>query len=92
MLAARAEGIGSCLTQVLVFRAQETMEVLEVPPDEHWIMSACVSMGYPTGRWGVPLRRPVHEVTSRNRWGGELGMHIPVPLWSPGEGRAARED
>ena len=88
MLAARAEGIGSCLTQVLVFRGQEAMEVLEVPPDEHWIMSACVSFGYPTGRWGVAARRPVHEVSSRNRWNGELGIDIPVPLWSPGEGQS----
>jgi nitroreductase len=92
MLAARAEGIGSCLTQVLVFRNQEAMDVLEVPRDEHWIMSACVSLGYPTGRWGVAARRPVHEVTNRNRWGGELGIDIPVPLWSPGEGTVPRED
>jgi len=82
MLAARAEGIGSCLTVVLgVFHAAETLEILGVPSAEGWLLSGCVSFGYPTGRWGVAPRRPVHEVTFRNRWGAAAGLEVPAPLW-----------
>ena len=81
-LAARAEGVGSALTSVLgVFHGPETLEILGAPTDEHWVMACCVSFGYPTGRWGVAARRPVHEVSFRNRWGNDAGFEVPEPLW-----------
>ena len=84
-LAARAEGVGSALTSVLgVFHGPEALEILGVPPEEHWIMACCVSFGYPTGRWGVAPRRPVHEVSYRNRWGADPGIEISEPLWNGG--------
>ncbi|MHB1582618.1 MAG: nitroreductase family protein [Acidimicrobiales bacterium] len=84
MLAARAEGIGSCLTVVLgVFHGPETLGILGVPDGEGWLLSGCVSFGYPTGRWDVAPRRPVDEVTFRNRWGADPGFSAPAPLWSP---------
>ncbi len=77
MLAARAEGIGSALTSVLgAFRAQETRAALGVPADSPWVNVCCVSFGYPTGRWAVAERLPVHEVAFRNRWGTPLGEEI----------------
>jgi nitroreductase len=85
MLAARAEGVGSSLTSVLVFRLQETLDILGVPSDKGWHMSCCVSFGYPTGKWGVAPRRPAHEVAYRNSWGTPLGIEIPEPLWSPSD-------
>jgi nitroreductase len=81
MLAARAEGVGSALTSVLLFKQAELFEILGVP--EGWQFSGMVTMGYPTGRWGVAPRRPAHEVASRNGWDGALGFEIPEPLWSP---------
>ena len=82
MLAARAEGVGSCLTALLqFFSPAETLEILEVPTDEGWILSGTVSFGYPTGTWGVAPRRPVHEVSHRNTWGTEVGFEVPAPLW-----------
>ncbi len=83
MLAARAQGIGSTLTSVFFFRLAEVLEALGVPADEGWIFHACVTLGYPTGRWGVAPRIPVHEVSYRNRWGGDLGFAVPEPLWKP---------
>ncbi len=69
MLAARGEGVGSCLTALLqFFHPAETFEILGVPTDRGWHLSGTVSFGYPTGRWGVARRRPVHEVTYRNTW------------------------
>jgi nitroreductase len=82
MLAARAHGVGSSLTSVLgFFHPRETLEALGVPEGEGWIMACCVSFGYPTGRWAVAARRPVHEVSFRNRWGAPVGFEVPEPLW-----------
>jgi len=81
MLAARAEGVGSALTSVLLFQQADVLEVLGVPKDQGWNFSCCITLGYPTGRWGVAPRVPVHEVAHRNRWGAPLGFEIPKPLW-----------
>lgn len=82
MLAARAEGIGSTLTGFLQsYFASEVMEILQVPKDAGWYLHGVVVMGYPTGRWGVGVRKPVHEVAARNSWEGDLGFTVPEPLW-----------
>jgi nitroreductase len=81
MLAARAEGIGSTLTGAMQAVADEVMEILGVPKGEGWNMHGVVPMGYPTGRWGVAPRTPVHEVAARNSWNGALGFSVPEPLW-----------
>jgi nitroreductase len=81
MLAARAEGVGSALTSVLMFEGDAVLDVLGVPKDEGWIMACMATFGYPTGRWGVAPRRPVHEVTYRNRWGAACGFEVAQPLW-----------
>jgi nitroreductase len=83
-LAARAEGIGTALTSVFHFRIAEVDELLGVPRDEKWLFHACVTFGYPTGRWGVAPRVPVHKVMHRNRWGAPIGFEAPRPLWPRG--------
>ncbi len=83
MLSARADGVGSAITSVLLFKRDKFFEILNVPTDQGWNFACLVTMGYPTGRWGVAPRRPVHEVAYRNQWGGELGFEIPEPLWTP---------
>lgn len=81
-LAARALGIGTALTSILANHSQEqTCEILDVPRNSGWAISACVSFGYPTGRWGVAQRRPAYEVTYRNRWGEPSGLEVGEPLW-----------
>ncbi|HPG27623.1 MAG: nitroreductase family protein [Spirochaetaceae bacterium] len=82
MLAARIEGVGSSLTSAFHFKGDAMKKVLGVPEEGNWIFSACVTFGYPTGRWGVAPRRPAHEVSFRNSWDGALGFEIPEPLWS----------
>jgi nitroreductase len=81
MLAARAEGVGTALTSILALKLEEMLTILKVPKDEGWNFAACVSMGYPTGRWDVAPRNPVHEVSYRNTWGEPLGFEIDAPLW-----------
>jgi nitroreductase len=83
-LAARAEGIGSSLTTIMgVIKGAEMLEILGVPTDKGWMNAACVSFGYPTGRWAVAPRRPAHEVSYRNRWGEPVGFEVDEPLWPP---------
>jgi len=83
-LAARAEGIGSALTSVFMFRQEEVLEIVGAPKDQGWNFANCVTFGYPLGRWGVAPRKPAHKVAFRNRWGADPGFEIPEPLWSPG--------
>ncbi len=80
-LAARAEGVGTSLTQVLVFHNDEVLDILGVPKDEGWNMLGCVSLGYPTGKWGVATRQPAHDVSFRNQWGSDVGFRDDEPLW-----------
>lgn len=81
MLAARAEGVGSCLTTILELARDEVHALLGVPPDSGWEMACCVTLGYPRGPWGIAKRRPAHEVTYRNGWGQPPGFEIDEPLW-----------
>ena len=83
MLTARAEGVGSTLTMFLNARQEAMLSLLGVPEGEGWKMQACVTLGYPTGRWGVAPRKPAHEVTFRNRWGDPPGFEVSEPLWQP---------
>jgi nitroreductase len=84
MLAARAEGVGTTLTTILGFRKDEVYRLLGVPQGQGWEMAACVTMGYPIGRWGVAERRPIDEIAARNGWNEPLGFSVPQPLWPGG--------
>ena len=84
LLAARAEGVGGVMTMVLRNFEDRVNELLGVPVGEGWKMAAMLAMGYPRGKWGVAAnRRPVHEVSSRNRWDSPFGVEVPHPLWPP---------
>ena len=85
MLAARGQGVGTCLTTILgSFREKETAQLLGVPADRGWKQAAAVSCGYPQGRWGVAARRPVHQVTYADRWGSPVAWQVDQPLWEDG--------
>ena len=81
MLAARGEGVGSAITAALAFRRAETFAALGVPEGEGWHMAACVTFGYPTGRWGVAARMPVEDVTFQNTWGAPLSFEVKGPRY-----------
>jgi nitroreductase len=83
MLAARGEGVGTCLTTILgVFKSPEVFELLEIPTDKGWQLAAAVSCGYPLGRWGVAKRAPAETVSYQNRWDEPLDFEVSGPLWS----------
>jgi nitroreductase len=82
MLAARGQGVGTCLTTILgIFQQQAVFELLGVPDGKGWQLSAAVSCGYPLGRWGVAKRDPVEQVAFADRWGEELNFEVDGPLW-----------
>lgn len=82
MLAARGRGVGTCLTTILgIFQAEATFDVLGVPADKGWTMSAAVSCGYPLGKWGVAARAPAHQVAFADRWGEPLPFTVDAALW-----------
>jgi nitroreductase len=84
LLAARAEGVGGVMTMVLRNFEDEVHELLGIPAEQGWKMSAMLTLGYPLGRWGVAANRyPVHEVSSRNGWTKPFGVEVPQPLWPP---------
>jgi nitroreductase len=67
MLAARALGIGSCLTTIHRFRDAEVKALLGIPADVE--TAALIPLGYPLGKFGRPPRRPLGEVAFADRWG-----------------------
>ena len=67
MLAARALGIGSCITTSHRFRDAQVKELLAIPADVE--TAALIPLGYPLGKFGRPPRRPVREVAFADRWG-----------------------
>ncbi|MCU1378369.1 MAG: nitroreductase [Acidimicrobiales bacterium] len=81
MLAARGEGVGSALTSAMLFKINDVLPVLGVPEGEGWHMSACVTFGYPTGKWGVAARTPVEDVSFQNHWGQPLDFKVDGPLF-----------
>lgn len=82
MLAARGEGVGTCLTTILgAFKSEEVYDLLGIPDDKGWRFAAAVSCGYPLGRWGVARRQPVEGVTFSDHWDQPLDIKVDGPLW-----------
>ena len=82
LLAARAEGVGGVMTMVLRNFTDRVNELLGVPVEEGWTMSAMLALGYPLGKWGVAAnRQPGPAVSARKGWGKPVGAEVPQPLW-----------
>ena len=70
LLAARARGIGGCLTTIHLYREPQVKAALGIPEDVDTY--ALVPLGYPFDRFGPVRRKPVEEVTFLDRWGAPL--------------------
>lgn len=68
MLAARALGIGTCLTTIHKYRDAQVKELLGIPDDVE--TAALIPLGYPLGKFGRPPRQPLTEVAHWDAWGG----------------------
>jgi nitroreductase len=67
LLAARALGLGGCLTTLHMRREEQVKALLGIP--ENVDTYALIPIGYPATAAGPLRRRPVAEVTFRDRWG-----------------------
>src|SRR5262249_20139658 len=70
MLAARAHGIGSCITTIHRFRDAQVKTLLGIPADVE--TAALIPLGYPLGKFGRPPRRPRREVPFAARRGDAI--------------------
>ncbi|MCX6527485.1 MAG: nitroreductase family protein [Actinobacteria bacterium] len=81
-LAANAEGLGTSLTTLLFKKhTQQVLDILGAPPVGEWVPMAMITIGYPTGKWGVAKRQPPHEVAFANTWGNPVTWSVQQPMW-----------
>jgi nitroreductase len=67
LLAARAVGLGACLTSWASYGGEQLLrDAVGVPAD--WMLAGHVVVGWPRGRHGPVRRRPLHEVVSIDSW------------------------
>ena len=67
ILACRALGLGTLITTNHILYEDEVRGLLKLPEDVFTF--ALMPVGYPLGKYGPLARRPVSEVTFRDRWG-----------------------
>ncbi len=67
ILAARALGLGTCLTTVFRVYEAEVRAVCAIP--DRYEAVALLPIGHPVGSWGVAPRRPAPSITHWNQWG-----------------------
>jgi len=67
LLAARAQGLGACLTSWASYGGEPLLrEAVGIPDD--WMLAGHVVVGWPRGSHGPVRRRPLAEVVYLDRW------------------------
>src|SRR3984957_11172137 len=67
LLAARAQGLGACLTSWGAYGGQQLLGVAVGVPVE-WMLAGDIVVGWPKGHHGPVRRRPLSEVVNFDRW------------------------
>ncbi len=67
VLAARAQGLGACLTSWAAYGGETLMREAVGVPDNH-MLAGHVVVGWPRGRFGPVRRKPVSTKTYLDRW------------------------
>jgi nitroreductase len=66
-LAARAQGLGACLTSWAAYDGEQLLrDAIGIPTE--WVLAGHVVVGWPRGHFGPVKRRAVDEVVFHNRW------------------------
>ncbi|MCK0176445.1 nitroreductase [Mycobacterium sp. 852013-51886_SCH5428379] len=66
-LAARAQGLGACITSWASYGGEQALRDATGIPGE-WFLAGHVVVGWPRGSHGPVRRRPLSDVVFRNRW------------------------
>jgi nitroreductase len=69
LLAARHEGLGGTLTTMPIAGEPKLQRLLDIP--KHVAIAAVIPLGRPVRQLTKLRRKPVEEITSLERWGGE---------------------
>jgi nitroreductase len=67
LLAARALGLGTCLTSWASYGGEPLLRAAVGVPD-NWMLAGHVVAGWPRGNHGPVRRRPLSEVVFLDRW------------------------
>jgi nitroreductase len=67
LLAARAQGLGACLTSWASYGGEALLRDAVGVPDD-WMLAGHVVVGWPRGQHGPVRRRPLSEVVFLDRW------------------------
>ncbi|CAN5560899.1 nitroreductase family protein [soil metagenome] len=68
LLAARAQGLGACLTSWCSYGGEQVLrEAVGIPDD--WLLAGHVVVGWPKGRHGPVRRRPLADAVNLDHWG-----------------------
>lgn len=84
LLAARAQGLGACLTSWASYGGEQLMRDAIGMPDD-WLLVGHVVVGWPRGRHGPVRRRPLGDVVDLDHW-DDPAVQIAGPR-TPGAGR-----
>lgn len=69
LLAARAQGLGACMTSWASYGGERLLrDAVGVPED--WMVAGHVGVGWPKGNHGPLRRRPLAGFVDLDRWGG----------------------
>ena len=68
LLAARAQGLGACLTSWASYGGEELLRSAVGIPDD-WIIPGHIVVGWPKGRHGPVRRRPWQDAVYLDQWG-----------------------
>jgi nitroreductase len=68
LLAARAQGLGACLTSWASYGGEELLRSAVGIPDD-WIIPGHIVVGWPKGRHGPVRRRPWQDAVYLDHWG-----------------------
>jgi nitroreductase len=72
LLAARAQGLGACLTSWASYGGEQLLrEAVGVPED--WMIAGHIVVGWPKGKHGPVRRRPLAEAVNLDHWDEPAG-------------------
>lgn len=67
LLAARAQGLGACMTSWASYGGEETLRAAVAVPDD-WIIPGHIVVGWPKGGHGPVRRKPWRDAVNLDRW------------------------
>jgi pimeloyl-ACP methyl ester carboxylesterase len=68
LLAARAQGLGACLTSWASYGGERPLRTAVGVPED-WMVAGHIVVGWPKGNHGPLRRRPLAEFVNLDRWG-----------------------